>query len=77
MGPLRHTSLLILTDDAEFARLLTACWQAERQLARHFVFTSDLWEEKDTAPTDLVVVGPLERRKASSDFCVPLSRHRA
>jgi signal transduction histidine kinase len=63
---LRHASLLILTDDAEFARLLSACWQAERQSPRVTVLSGDLWEEKGRAPYDLVVVGPLEQGKFSS-----------
>ena len=28
---MRNANVLILTDDAEFARLLTACWQTEKQ----------------------------------------------
>jgi len=62
---LRHASLLILTDDAEFARLLSACWQAERQSPRITVLSSDLWEEKGHGAYDLVVVGPIEQARAS------------
>lgn len=63
---MRHASLLILTDDAEFARLLSACWQAERQSPRITVLNSDLWAAKGRGAYDLVVVGPLERGKISS-----------
>ena len=63
---MRHASLLILTDDAEFARLLSACWQTERQSPRITVLSSDLWESKGHAAYDLVVVGPLEAGKISS-----------
>jgi len=62
---LRHASLLILTDDAEFARLLSACWQAERQSPRITVLSSDLWAEKEHSAYDLVVVGPIEQSKVS------------
>ncbi|HWZ97193.1 MAG TPA: hypothetical protein VN025_05475 [Candidatus Dormibacteraeota bacterium] len=63
---MRHASLLILTDDAEFARLLSACWQAERQSPRITVLSSDLWEEKGHAAHDLVVVGPLGQGRFTS-----------
>ena len=62
---MRHASLLILTDDAEFARLLSACWQAERQSPRITVLSSDLWAEKEHSAYDLVVVGPIEQSKVS------------
>jgi signal transduction histidine kinase len=57
---------LILTDDAEFARLLSACWQAERQSPRITILSSDLWEEKRRGAYDLVVLGPIEQGKVSS-----------
>ncbi len=56
---MRNTSVLILTDDAEFARLLTACWQVERQLPGLSVVTSDLWRNGDRVSRDLIVIGPL------------------
>jgi signal transduction histidine kinase len=63
-GPsLRHANVLILTDETEFARLLTACWQAERQAPAITVLNSDLWNERDLASQDLVVVGPLSEGK--------------
>jgi signal transduction histidine kinase len=59
-GPsLRHANVLILTDDTEFARLLTACWQTERQAPGITVISSELWREQDAPPHDLVVVGPV------------------
>lgn len=63
MGPfLRNANVLILTDDTEFAKLLTACWQAERLPPAITVLTSDIWRENE-APCDLVVVGPLKEGK--------------
>src|SRR5256886_13165488 len=47
---LRHANVVILTDETEFARLLTACWQAERQAPNITVLNSDSWREQD-APT--------------------------
>jgi signal transduction histidine kinase len=57
---------LIVTDDAEFARLLSACWQTERQSPRITVLNSDLWAAKGHGAYDLVVVGPLEQGKISA-----------
>ena len=63
---MRNTSVLILTDDSEFARLLTACWQTERQLPGISVLTSDLWKGGESGALDLVVIGPLKDEKLSS-----------
>jgi signal transduction histidine kinase len=56
---LRNANVVILTDETEFARLLTACWQAERQAPAITVLSSELWKDHDTRPHDLVVVGPV------------------
>ena len=63
---LRDTSVLILTDDTEFARLLTACWQTERQLPGISVLTSELWKGDEAVTPDLIVIGPLKDEKLSS-----------
>jgi signal transduction histidine kinase len=60
---LRTTSVLILSDDREFARLLTACWQVERQLPELSVMTSDFWSVEAASASDLVVIGPLRDGK--------------
>jgi len=60
---LRTTNALILTDDAEFARLLTACWQTERQLPGLSVVPSDLWQSGDPVGCDLIVIGPLKMQR--------------
>src|SRR5437773_6377361 len=52
---LQHANVVILTDETEFARLLTACWQAERQAPVVTVLTSDLWQEQEAPARDLVV----------------------
>jgi len=63
---LRHAHVIILSDEAEFARLLTACWQAERHAPRITVLNSELWREQNTSPHDLVVVGPVREGKLTS-----------
>jgi signal transduction histidine kinase len=60
---LRHANVVILTDETEFARLLTACWQAERHAPGVTVLNSDLWQEQEARAHDLIVVGPLPEGK--------------
>jgi len=55
----RNASVLILSDEPEFARLLTACWQAERHAPGVTVLSSELWKDHEAALHDLVVVGPV------------------
>ena len=62
---MRSASVLILTDEPDFARLLTACWQAEKHAPGITVLGSDLWKDHETLPHDLVVVGPLRDGKLS------------
>jgi len=62
---LRSANVLILTDETDFARLLTACWQAEKHAPGITVLGSDLWRDHETLPHDLVVVGPLRDGKLS------------
>ena len=63
---MRDANVVILTDETEFARLLTACWQAERQAPVVTVLTSDLWREQQAPARDLVVVGPVRDGKLSN-----------
>ena len=56
---MRHANILILTDETEFARLLTACWQGERQVPTITVLSSDLWNKQEVPGHDLAVIGPL------------------
>lgn len=62
---MRNASVLILTDETDFARLLTACWQAEKHAPGITVLGSDLWRDHETPPYDLIVVGPLRDGKLS------------
>jgi len=56
---LRNANVLILTDEAEFGRLLSTCWQAERQAPRVTIVDSENWEGQVAAAPDLVVAGPM------------------
>jgi signal transduction histidine kinase len=64
----RNASVLILSDEPEFARLLTACWQAERHAPGITVLGSELWKDHEAVPHDLVVVGPVREGKLPGIF---------
>jgi len=40
---LHHSSVLIVSDDTEFARSVAARWQAERHVPEITLVTSDVW----------------------------------
>jgi signal transduction histidine kinase len=63
---LRHASVLIVSDDTEFARDLAARWQAERCVPEITLVTSDVWHAASTAGYQLVIVGPLRNERWSS-----------
>src|SRR5580704_6053977 len=67
-GSVRNASVLILSDEPEFARLLTACWQAERHAPGITVLGSELWKDHEAVPHDLVVVGPVREGKLPGIF---------
>ena len=63
---MRHANVVILTDETEFARLLTACWQTERQAPGVTVLNSDSWQDQDAPAHDLIVVGPVHDGKLTN-----------
>ena len=63
---MRQANVIILTDETEFARLLTACWQTERRAPVVTVLTSDLWQEQQAPAHDLVVLGPVREGKLTN-----------
>lgn len=52
-------NVLIISDDTEFARLLAARWQAERQVPVLTLISSDLWRGANSDGYELVIVGPI------------------
>jgi signal transduction histidine kinase len=60
---LSNASVLILTDETEFARVVSGCWQAQRKAPDVTVLNSKLWRNYDAAAHDLVVVGPISSGK--------------
>ncbi len=63
---MRHANVVILTDESEFAGLLTACWRTQRQAPNITVLNSDAWREQNAPAHDLVVVGPVRDGKITS-----------
>jgi hypothetical protein len=53
------SSVLIVSDDPEFARTLTARWQAERHVPEITIATGSVWHPSSASNHDLVIIGPL------------------
>jgi signal transduction histidine kinase len=62
---LHHASVLIVSDDTEFARTVVARWQAERHLPEITLLTSDVWHAGSPSGHDLVIVGPVRKQKSA------------
>ena len=53
------SSVLIVSDDTDFARTLTARWQSERHVPEITLVTSSVWHPASASNYDLVIVGPV------------------
>lgn len=62
--PLNQASVLIVSDDTEFARTVAARWQAERHVPEITLATSDVWRAASAANYELVIVGPVRDGKS-------------
>jgi len=63
---LSHSSVLIVSDDTEFARTVAARWQAERRVPEITLTTSDVWQSSAAQGYNLVIVGPVRNNKISA-----------
>jgi signal transduction histidine kinase len=63
---LLRASVLIVSDDPEFARTLTARWQAERHVPEITLATGGVWRPASVADHDLVIIGPLHESDAAA-----------
>jgi signal transduction histidine kinase len=61
-----QASVLIVSDDTEFARTAAARWQTERHAPEVTLVTSDLWHASGATGYDLVIVGPVPQGKLTS-----------
>jgi len=60
---LNHASVLIVSDDTEFARTVAARWQAERYVPGITIVTSDVWQAASSAGYHLSIIGPTRDEK--------------
>jgi signal transduction histidine kinase len=63
---LSYTSVLIVSDDTEFARTVAARWQAERRVPEITLTTSDVWQASAAQGYNLIIVGPVRDNKISA-----------
>jgi signal transduction histidine kinase len=63
---LSYSSVLIVSDDTEFARTVAARWQSERRVPEITLTTSDVWQTGTADGYNLVIVGPVRDDKTSS-----------
>ena len=61
-----HSSVLIVSDDTEFARTVAARWQAERRVPEITLTTSDVWQASAAEGYNLIIVGPVRDNKISA-----------
>ena len=59
-----HSTVLIISDDAEFSRSVTARWQMERQVPSFTMLSGDLWP-RSIDNFAVAIVGPLRRELLS------------
>jgi signal transduction histidine kinase len=61
-----QASVLIVSDDTEFARAAAARWQSEAHASEVTLVTSDLWHASSGTGYDLIIVGPVRDGKSAS-----------
>lgn len=61
-----QASVLIVSDDAEFARTAAARWQSGAHAPEVTLVTSDLWRASSGTGYDLIIVGPIRHGKCAS-----------
>jgi hypothetical protein len=63
-APFHYASVLIVTDDSEFARTVAARWQSEPRAPGITVATSDVWHPSTALGYALVISGPVRNGKS-------------
>lgn len=59
-------TVLIISDDADFARALMGRWQSERNVPAFTLMSSDLWSGASAAIFELAIVGPVRSGRLNS-----------
>jgi signal transduction histidine kinase len=65
-----HPTVLIISDEVEFSRSVTARWQTERNVPTFTVLSGDLWP-RTVEDFEVAIIGPL-RRELLSPILEPL-----
>jgi signal transduction histidine kinase len=60
---LPSASVLILTDETEFAGIVSGAWKTQRKASSITILNSKLWRNYDAGQHDLIVVGPISKNK--------------
>jgi hypothetical protein len=60
------SSVLIVSDDTEFARTLTARWQSERHVPEITLVAGGVWHSSSASNHDLVIIGPVRDVKPAA-----------
>lgn len=63
---MNQETVLIISDDAEFPRVVMTRWQAERTVPTFTLLTGELWNGAKVAAFNLAVVGPLFKNRAAA-----------
>ena len=63
---MNQETVLIISDDAEFPRVIMSRWQAERTVPAFTLLTGELWNGAKAAAFNLAVVGPLFKNRTST-----------
>jgi signal transduction histidine kinase len=58
-----QSTVLIVADEGDFPRSITARWQSERSVPSFTLMSSDLCHDLDSESFDLAIVGGIEERK--------------
>jgi hypothetical protein len=71
---LNRASVLIVSDDTEFARTVASRWQAERHVPAMTIVTSDVWRPASLAGYDLSIIGPTREGKRAPILAAACAR---
>jgi signal transduction histidine kinase len=63
---LNRSSILIISDDPEFARTAASCWQTERRAPEVTLASSDVWHPAIVAGYTVVIIGPVREGRAQA-----------
>jgi len=63
---LNRSSILIISDDPEFARAVAACWQTGHHVPEITLASSDVWHPSIAAGNAVVIIGPVREGRSQA-----------